>query len=72
MKQMDFFVRPGADPQPYGVYGKGLQRRMAEKTLFHVSLFLVRDTRPDRDRSAFAGIDKVEPAMARLPDPSQR
>ncbi|MFZ3040635.1 MAG: hypothetical protein WA108_02410 [Thiobacillus sp.] len=22
MKQMDFFARPGADPQPYGGYGK--------------------------------------------------
>jgi len=28
---MDFFARRGADPLPYGVYGKGLQRRMAEK-----------------------------------------
>jgi len=31
MKQMDFFVRLGADPKPYGVYGNGLQRCMAEK-----------------------------------------
>jgi hypothetical protein len=31
MKRMDFFARLGADPQPYGVYGKGLQQRMAEK-----------------------------------------
>jgi len=31
MKQMGFFNRLGADQQPYGVYGKGLQRRMAEK-----------------------------------------
>jgi len=31
MKQMDFFARLGADPQPYGVYGNGVQQRMAEK-----------------------------------------
>ncbi|MDT8384722.1 MAG: hypothetical protein RRB22_09925 [Gammaproteobacteria bacterium] len=31
MQQMDFFARLGADPQPYGEYGKGLQQRMAEK-----------------------------------------
>jgi len=30
MKRMDFFVRQGADPQPYGVYGKGMQRGMAK------------------------------------------
>ena len=29
----------GADPQPYGVYGKGLQRRMAEKDA--VSCFVI-------------------------------
>jgi hypothetical protein len=28
---MYFFARQGAVPPPYGVYGKGLQRRMAEK-----------------------------------------
>jgi hypothetical protein len=31
MKRMYFFARQGAAPQPYGVYGKGMQRRMAEK-----------------------------------------
>jgi hypothetical protein len=31
MKRVNFFVRPGAGPQPYGVYGKEMQRRMAEK-----------------------------------------
>jgi len=39
MKRMDFFARPGADPQPYGVYGKELQRRMAEKGA--VSCFVI-------------------------------
>jgi hypothetical protein len=39
MKQMDFFVRPGADLQPYGVYGKELQRGMAEKDA--VSCFVI-------------------------------
>jgi len=39
MKQMDFIVRLGADPKPYGVYGKGLQRRMAEKDA--VSCFVI-------------------------------
>lgn len=34
-----FFVKLGADPQPYGVYGKGLQRRMAEKDA--VSCFVI-------------------------------
>ncbi len=28
---MDFFVTLGVIPQPYGVYGKGLQRRVAKK-----------------------------------------
>jgi hypothetical protein len=28
---MDFAVRLGASPPPYGVYGKGSQRRMAGK-----------------------------------------
>jgi hypothetical protein len=39
MKRMDFSARQGADPQPYGVYGKGLQRRMAEK--YAVSCFVI-------------------------------
>jgi len=40
MKQKAFFVRLlGADPQPYGVYGEGLQRRMAEKDA--VSCFVI-------------------------------
>jgi hypothetical protein len=42
MKQMDFFARRGADPHPYGVYGKGLQRRMAEKDA--VSCFVIFDS----------------------------
>ncbi|WP_269083907.1 hypothetical protein [Thiobacillus denitrificans] len=39
MKQMDFFARLGAEQQPYGVYGNGLQRRMAEKDA--VSCFVI-------------------------------
>ena len=39
MKQMDFFARLGADPQPYGLYGKELQRRLAEKDA--VSCFVI-------------------------------
>ena len=31
IKRMDFFARPGADPPPHSLCGKGLQRRMAEK-----------------------------------------
>ncbi len=31
MKPMDFSARQGTAPQPYGVYGKGAQRRMAGK-----------------------------------------
>ncbi len=36
---MDFFARLGADPLPYGVYGEGLQRRLAEKDA--VSCFVI-------------------------------
>lgn len=37
---MDFFVTLGAIPQPYGVYGKGLQRRVAKKdTCFMLRYF---------------------------------
>jgi len=43
MKQMIFFVRQGADPQPYWVYGKGLQRSMAKKGT--VSCFVISDSR---------------------------
>jgi hypothetical protein len=42
MKQVDFFARLGADPQPYGVYGKGLQQRMAENP--SVSCFDIPDS----------------------------
>ena len=45
MKWMDFFVRLGADPPPYGVYGKGMQRRMAEKDAIHVCGLVERTTR---------------------------
>ena len=44
MKRLDFFARLGADPQPYGVYGKGMQRRMAEKTPFNVIVLAERTT----------------------------
>ncbi len=39
MKRMDFFARLGADPLPYGVYGEGLQQRMAVK--YAVSCFVI-------------------------------
>jgi hypothetical protein len=39
MKRMDFFARQGADPQPYGVYGKGVQHSMAKKDA--VSCFVI-------------------------------
>ena len=39
MKRMDFFARQGAGPQPYWVYGKGVQRRMAKKGT--VSCFVI-------------------------------
>ena len=39
MKRMNFFARQGADPQPYGVYDKGVQRRMAEK--YAISFFVI-------------------------------
>jgi hypothetical protein len=39
MKRMDFFARQGADPQPYGVYGKGVQHGMAGKDA--VSRFVI-------------------------------
>jgi len=71
MKQMGFFVRRGADPQPYGVYGKGLQRRLAEKDA--VSCFVIFGC--DTSSSIYArGI--VFPAFgrgfARKPDASTR
>jgi hypothetical protein len=43
MKRMDFFVRQDADPQPYGVYGKGMQRGMAKKDA--VSCFVISSLR---------------------------
>jgi len=43
MKQMDFFAALGADPLPYGVYGKGLQQRGAEKGA--ASCFVISDSR---------------------------
>jgi hypothetical protein len=43
MKRMDFFARQGADPQPYGLYGNGMQRGMAEKDA--VSCFVISASR---------------------------
>jgi hypothetical protein len=45
MKQMDFFARQGADPQPYGYTARGCNAAWRKKTPFHVLLFSVRDTR---------------------------
>jgi hypothetical protein len=39
MKRMDFCARQGADLLPYAVYGKGRQRRMAQKDA--VSCFVI-------------------------------
>ena len=43
MKRMDFFAKQGADTQPYGVYGKWMQRSMAEKGT--VSCFVISGSR---------------------------
>jgi len=43
MKRMDFFAKQGADTQPYGVYGKWMQRGVAEKDT--VSCFVISGSR---------------------------
>ena len=43
---MDFFARQGADPQPYGVYGKGLQL-VSTLTWFIAGIGYVRSTRAE-------------------------